>query len=109
MVLPKKSFCDWMKFAKRMSTLALLTAEKTKHLDIWQDRYQKRQPGFMMERLTSFWLSERSGLQLEDTPMIEKHIFSPVQRMFRSCVVAIQKDEANLDEWAKWHLDVCGF
>ena len=27
----------------------------------------------------------------------------------RSCVVAIQRDERNLDEWARWHLDVCGF
>lgn len=109
MVLPKKSFCDWMVFAKRMATLALLTADKTKHLDIWQDKYQKRQPAFLLERLNSLWLTERSGLQLEDTPMIEKHIFSPAQRLFRSCVVAIQKDETNLDEWAKWHLDVCGF
>ena len=24
-------------------------------------------------------------------------------------VVAIQKDEPNVEEWAKWHLDVCGF
>lgn len=27
----------------------------------------------------------------------------------KTCAVAIQKDEPNIVEWCKWHLDVCGF
>ena len=27
----------------------------------------------------------------------------------KTCVVAIQKNETNLIEWSKWHLDICGF
>lgn len=30
-------------------------------------------------------------------------------KLSRYAVVAIQKDEPNVEEWAKWHLDVCGF
>lgn len=31
----------------------------------------------MLERMTAFWLAEKSGLELVDTPMKELNMFSP--------------------------------
>lgn len=62
-----------------------------------------------MERLTAFWLMRRSKLKLVPVSKKELKVFSPYQRQVRSCAVLVQKNETNLDEWARWHLDVCGF
>lgn len=108
-VLPRKAFCAWTDFMGKMAKITMAAVTMLNNDPIWGDRYQKRQPGFLCERLTAFWMAKKSNLELIDTPMEERHEFSPYQRTLRTCVVAVQRDEANLDEWAKWHLDVCGF
>lgn len=109
LVLPKASFLKWLNFMRKMADIAQSTAVQLADSPIWQDKYQKRQPGFLLERIDAFWLSCMSGLKLQDTPVKELHIFSPYQRELRTCVVAVQRDEANIEEWCRWHLDVCKF
>lgn len=108
-IMPKASFMAWQKFMKNMRKLALKAKAKMPASPIWRDQYQKRQPGFLLERMTAFWLAEKSGLELVDTKMKELKMFSPYQRKLRTCLVAIQYEEKNLDEWARWHLDICKF
>lgn len=48
-----------------------------------RDQYQKRAMGFIIERLTGFWILDKNnnGVSIVNTPLIEVDITSPYQRI----------------------------
>jgi len=86
--VPISSFAEWASFMRTMQHLMHPLVEKMKAgkymLDgksIADDRYHKRTPGFMCERLTAFWLARKSGLKLKNMPVKQVPAYSPYQRV----------------------------
>ena len=82
--VPTDSFAEWASFMKTMQHLMHPLVEKMKAgkyiLDgksIADDRYHKRTPGFLCERLTAFWLAKKSGLTLKSVPVKQANVHSP--------------------------------
>lgn len=82
--MPTDSFVEWTLFMKTMQNLMHPLVEKMKAgkyvLDgksIMDDRYHKRTPGFLCERLTAFWLARKSGLKLKSMPVKYADVQSP--------------------------------
>lgn len=81
------SFVEWALFMKTMQQLMHPLVEKMKAgkyilngKSIMDDRYHKRTPGFLCERLTAFWLAKKSGLRLKSMPVKQVAMDSPYQR-----------------------------
>ena len=82
--MPTDSFVEWAVFMKTMQSLMRPLVEKMRAgkyvLDgksIMDDRYHKRTPGFLCERLTAFWLAKKSGLKLKSVRVKHADVQSP--------------------------------
>lgn len=82
--MPTYSFVEWASFMRTMQSLMHPLVEKMKAgkyvlggKSIMDDRYHKRTPGFLCERLTAFWLAKKSGLKLKSVPVKQADVQSP--------------------------------
>lgn len=81
-LLERSDFEEWIRLMKEVRKPLERAMEATKADPIWSDRYQKRQPGFVCERITS-WFLDRLPKECVDAPYAEIQVESPYQRESR--------------------------
>ena len=81
-LLERSDFVEWTRLMKEVRGPLEKAMEATKDDPIWSDRYQRRQPGFVCERITS-WFLDKLPKECIDAPYAEIPVESPYQRESR--------------------------
>lgn len=56
-IMPKSMFKRYIEYVKACSEIAMCTWDMIEDYEIIDDKYQRRMPGFMLERMTSLFLA----------------------------------------------------
>lgn len=75
-------FKEWLAYVRDCIDVNHAICKLSSSSPIWDDKYQKRQPAFVIERMTSLWLytKQQQGYKLDIKPYMTLDIDSPYQR-----------------------------
>ena len=79
-LMPRDAFLRWQSFTSGCMLMIRECMEQMKSSDIWSNVYDKRSPGALCERLSSFFVQKLAGKSLKQAEVISLSIPSDCQR-----------------------------